>query len=799
MTDFKLTRMQTLSTIFAVLAVMLLLQVILLPAKGQALVLNPDPGNDPHTGIPPDYRNHLMTCDAQNPMYSPAFVSFLRHPGGFSNVYTPTAGEQSSGQINMSFNLGAAVCASNSAVLENRHLVAGARAYNADTGDLIGSISGGVGGQSQLNFQPNYNQVGKYVSTPPVVFTYNHGGPITGAVNIRIALDLQAINYFTNGQYLCVPAPAGNRGGWDFASCAVNTTELYIRLTPDTVQTVIQGRLANKNDNTPIPNVTVDLCNGRSAVSDADGVFQLAVPYNTPFCVRAPAVAGYSAIEMHPFAEGYANCPAGGYCNETYEYQYTGGDFDGPWRGVGGDGNGIDRASDGGYDFVYIPIPPLIFDCSFSVSGSMIEVGTPFALTVTIRNASSALAPTMNDSTHPVAISATPASVAGLGPASEYAYSAAPGTTVTVTDNGLTIQTPATYTFQVTVGGEVCNGSSISVGTFPYLKTYGGDVRAGGTWGYINPDCMPADGRGGVYAFARPVSSGVYAGASAQLTVSSLLEINQFYSASQRSNRPVAQGGTNMPKGLTFANTDSDTYGGNNTGGHFCITDYFTDTRDPSLGSGAFNGSFASGRVQYVNSGDVTLGNLTVPVGTQAAIFVDGNVFISGNITYAGGATNANALPYLAIIARGNIYIGNNVTRMDGLFVAQPTGSGAADTTGIIFTCTNGIDAFFSNGNAADPNDTFAQCQNQLSINGGMIASQVKFMRMRGSLRDAASGEAPNFDTGIGTNAAEVINYTPHMWLAPSPLIKPSEDTESSTSGRGPVPLQLIKAMPPVY
>lgn len=315
-----------------------------------------------------------------------------------------------------------------------------------------------------------------------------------------------------------------------------------------------------------------------------------------------------------------------------------------------------------------------------------------------------------------------------------------------------------------------------------YLKSFGGEVVSGGGFLSSNP-CAPASGQGGIYTWSRGSTATNYEGSSASLTVSSLLTINHFYSASQRTTGP------HPPKGLTFANAGSSPgnsqYGGG-SGNNRCITDYYEDTRDPGIHAGSWPGSLpgGAGRVQYTTPSDLTLGSLTVPVGTQAAIYVDGDVYIDRNIVYASGAGSWSVSPYFVLIAKGDIYIGSNVTRLDGLYIAQEK---------TIYTCASDMRGRYTVSTVYD------RCQNQLYVNGGLVASDVKFLRMRNSMRDSRPAEAPNFAASSGTSAAEVIVYGPEMFLAPSPLRRtdlPIEDASTNEQSAG--AYDSIKALPPV-
>ena len=85
-----------------------------------------------------------------------------------------------------------------------------------------------------------------------------------------------------------------------------------------------------------------------------------------------------------------------------------------------------------------------------------------------------------------------------------------------------------------------------------------------------------------------------------------------------------------------------------------------------------------------------------------------------------------------------------------------------------------------------------------LVVNGALVAQEVKLMRTINSLNQSSLLESPNdFNAGTGPNlkAAEVINYTPEIYLAPSPL----KDPNSSSSASGVQPYDAIFSLPPVF
>jgi hypothetical protein len=172
-------------------------------------------------------------------------------------------------------------------------------------------------------------------------------------------------------------------------------------------------------------------------------------------------------------------------------------------------------------------------------------------------------------------------------------------------------------------------------------------------------------------------------------------------------------------------------------------------------------------------------------------MYVDGNVRITKDIIQAAGATSPDKIPYLAIIARGNIYIDPDVSRVDALLIAQPRDLTAANPTdGRVYTCA-------PSGAPPTKDNIYTLCIGKaLAINGAVIAQQLRLGRTYKSLKDGTPLEQPAWSTGLGTNAAEAINYTPQMYVASSPLQDPTTTT-TTTGIYG--KYDAIFSLPPVY
>ncbi|NDD85011.1 hypothetical protein EBZ38_12170 [bacterium] len=204
-------------------------------------------------------------------------------------------------------------------------------------------------------------------------------------------------------------------------------------------------------------------------------------------------------------------------------------------------------------------------------------------------------------------------------------------------------------------------------------------------------------------------------------------------------------------------------------GSKFCADDFWL-SRKSDLAPGASPASIndlSSGQHQYESGKKI---QSVSPVDKQLSIFVDGDIYITGTgiRTSTGPWANIASIPFVSVIARGNIYIEPSVTQIDGLYVAMPkvpaTTFGDYRDGGYIYTCTD-------NGGAPTLSAITNSCSsNTLLVNGSLVAKNVKFLRTKGTLRNATVAELSN-----STNIAESITYTPEMFLA-KPLSEPRNE-----------------------
>lgn len=326
-----------------------------------------------------------------------------------------------------------------------------------------------------------------------------------------------------------------------------------------------------------------------------------------------------------------------------------------------------------------------------------------------------------------------------------------------------------------------CGGGTITPSVTPYFQVWNNDAAAGGGFStlanqcpttypdYVSPvtaSSLPnSDNYGGIRAFSSSSykSKTDFGAVALGLIPGSTGGPTGFFAKQYFSNNP--------PSGSLGGYLDS------NSSGH-CVPDYYDKTRyadeanttslpqndlNQAVSNCAADSTTGYRRCQYQTSGaDLSGGTVTIPAGVQITLYVDGDITIDTNIVYSNNfdPTKRASVPYLAIIARGNITLTDNVTRLDGLYVAQPSSSG---NDGNFNTCDD-------------------SCTQQLVINGAVIAQHVNLLRAHG-----ASQPLVNDINGIGNTPAEIINFSPAMILG-APVFNP--DTNAPEG---------IFSLPPVF
>ncbi|HVC36683.1 MAG TPA: hypothetical protein VNE40_04575 [Candidatus Dormibacteraeota bacterium] len=328
--------------------------------------------------------------------------------------------------------------------------------------------------------------------------------------------------------------------------------------------------------------------------------------------------------------------------------------------------------------------------------------------------------------------------------------------------NGLTVtSTPVTATSLSNCSSPITNE--------PYAHFFGGDVSAGGGFTSLSSCNSAGDIKTNIKSSGPPAS-----GSAVQLGALSINAISGFASASLRTTDPTSA------TGLSFGNYGVPGSYGGSLGGQHCIPDYYATLPPGTPLSGNINGIDvqSSGSRAYSFNGNQSLNrSLALGNGAEVSVYVNGNVEISQNIVLANTSWGSlSQVPSFFLIVKGNIYIDPGVTQLDGVYVAEGTGS-----TGIIDTCANGFSSYPISVlyNACGPSAANNYTNTQLTINGAFIANNVKLDRAFSSLRHSVAGENPNagssphdcdVQNGSSTTpeldcAAEIFNFSPETYL----------------------------------
>lgn len=321
----------------------------------------------------------------------------------------------------------------------------------------------------------------------------------------------------------------------------------------------------------------------------------------------------------------------------------------------------------------------------------------------------------------------------------------------------------------VTCGGRFAPGDSFIAMSYPFIKVNGGDTVAGVSFSAPNGNAVVPCSAAAHNPDAGVVSSNRntapnYTGAGGSYAVYAMNYIQSFAS-DQGKGRPATT--------LSFANLDYPDDGANTIlpeigrfGGLFgsapCV-DYWgakpPDNQLTALGTGQSLNNLTG---NYRFTGNLSIGNTLIQSGRKLTLYVKGDVSITGDIVYqnSDGSWAATAdIPNFKLIVNGRIFINASVDQLDGSYVAIPNSnyltavsSFGAPASGTISTCSNGFVSY--NPQLTASNNMTALCNNRLTVNGSFTANQILLLRTFGTL----SSNEP----------AEVFNYTPELWLAPS-------------------------------
>lgn len=579
-------------------------------------------------------------------------------------------------------------------------------------------------------------------------FQYDAQRNLTSSVKIYVTVNYQGVNHYASGSYACASGGAPTTGPPP-NSCPLASFSFPIEINvqpPVTVQTHIFKVDSVGNYLGEVTGVTLETCsaNGNSSQSRSGGFVYFNVASREGYCIRITgtdpgAVNGFSGPFVRPWSEGYQGCggfggpPYSGHCPwSSYECQAAGGLF--------ATCGGVDRSWDGGFDFVYVANTVLGCGNATAVGITDPEPGDSFMVRLSFNVSGSPL----NDPSKQIHIlSDDGLNISGTWTKDYTPNPVAAGSSGYADFGPATPSAPKVYNIQyeVTGAGLTCT-RPLPVRAKPYFRVYGGDVRAGDSFKDTAGTCSSA-ASGFIKAFNQG-SSGGWAGAGGEVSAYATQPIQEFASAALRSTAPLP------PIGLTFANTDASTYGGN-FGANICQDNYYAAASSATTDNSPIDlASEANGSYHHTAAGVATTisASGSIPNGKRVTVYADGDIVVNDNITFAGAAggyASPADVPSIYLIAKGNIFIDSSVTQLDGMYIAQQ---------GTIYTC--------SMGPATPPNGNWitSNCNSQLIVNGAFMAKQIKLLRIRNTLRDATNAEQSS-----GSKAAEIFNFSPEIWL----------------------------------
>jgi hypothetical protein len=421
------------------------------------------------------------------------------------------------------------------------------------------------------------------------------------------------------------------------------------------------------------------------------------------------------------------------------------------------------------------PIPPTITSCGvLAVQPTRPEFGDSIVLRPTIRFSGGPSTPKLSNPTISVNNqSGLPGAIGATGTISNGQ--------VNMTSASFTVPSAGQYTVRwgATINGVlvICGGlfspsDSFTVMAYPFVKVNGGDTYSGVSFAapYRSGEgllpCSAASHNPKAGVVSSNTDTGSYSGAGGSYAVFAMGYIQSYASD---------QGKARGPASLNFSNVDYPAFGSSSLqtsagrfGGLFgtapCM-DYWErkpadDKLTPLNPSATLDGLTG----HYVLNGNLTIKGALIQTGRRLTIYVKGDVNIRGDVVYQNNITSwrdSADVPSFTLIVNGRIFVESTVSQLDGLYVGVPNSnyvngpsSFADPAVGSIITCSNGFSAH--NPLLAATSNMTSICNRRLTVNGGFIANHVLLLRTFGTLRT--------------NEPAEVFNYTPELWLAPSAI-----------------------------
>jgi hypothetical protein len=278
----------------------------------------------------------------------------------------------------------------------------------------------------------------------------------------------------------------------------------------------------------------------------------------------------------------------------------------------------------------------------------------------------------------------------------------------------------------------------VSITKQPLVHFNGGDVWAGGSYKSAAGVCSA--NAANIQANARTLPAGADVGSHVEYGAFALGNMYGF-GAGARPHTANGDGITADPSEyLAFANfsvSDPTQYILGNLGeSAHCITDLGSQYAGVAVSAqpAAITASALPNGATHV-VGDKTLNATTINANQRIVLYVEGNVTIAGDIAYTAGALASVAqIPSLNIIATGDITVLNNVRSLAGIYSTKGTFRTCEVTTGL----------------------TIATCNQQLNINGAVIAKGATLSRTGGTTNSLV----------VSQQAAERFNLMPDAFIS---------------------------------
>lgn len=318
----------------------------------------------------------------------------------------------------------------------------------------------------------------------------------------------------------------------------------------------------------------------------------------------------------------------------------------------------------------------------------------------------------------------------------------------------ITITSPSAASYFAAPADREAEACVVIVKT-PLVHFMGGDVWAGGGFTLADGTCPSANANIVTTARSFTIGAATYtAGSAVEFAAFALGTMTEFGSASKAllaaNNNVVGS----PARALAFANTAA-TAPGSFAATQHCLNDHASDYASAPVIVGSAN--FSAGDGAWHATGNLTMGGV-LPAGTQQVYLVDGDVTITNSIHYKSAASptygSVDDIPSLVVIARGNIRVDQGVSQLDGVFI----------TRGTFFTCYQ-----------LPTPATVNTCNNKLTVNGAVVATNLNLYRTAGA------GGATAVER---QQPAELFQLSPEVYLrnalnrTSTPIIRVTERRE---------------------